>query len=449
MSMQWPRWRVLTAAAGLVGFVIGTLPAVPVASAADSEPVTLTVWTYGNVFEPSLVDAYRKAHPNVTIRITKMNLDDAHNKLLYALPSWAVPDIATVDMAYSGRFRQPMIASQFTDLNTLGAAKIAKNYLPFRWAQGTTLSAAQIGIPVDVGGLAAAYRPDLFQRAGLPSQRDAVARLWRTWGGFISTGTKFQRRLPAVAFMDTTDLVFPAALGQASRRYYDPVNLTPIYRSNPAVKSAFFNAANAECLAQSVTGCVRGLGAGVGAFTPEWGAALNSDLVAVVLAPHWLLDSIKQVAPSTKGKWDIAVAPGGGSGNVGGSMLTIPKKAANVDAAWAFLAWYTAAEQQLKAFEITHLLPTVSRLYSLPAVAGYKDSFFRDAPIGAIYSKSVVNLKPVYAGPNDRLIDSIFGQALSRLRNGTQDDSCGNATGQYIAAAWCQALDDIQRSIGQ
>ena len=39
-------------------------------------------------------------------------------------------------------------------------------------------------------GLALAYRADYFKQAGLPTQRDAVGKLWSNWKGFIAAGKK-------------------------------------------------------------------------------------------------------------------------------------------------------------------------------------------------------------------------------------------------------------------
>ncbi len=105
--------------------------------------------------------------------------------------------------------------------------------------------------------------------------------------------------------------------------------------------------------------------------------------------------------------------------------------------------------QQLATFQQYGLFPTTYKVYSQPAIKNYKDKFFNSAPVGQIYSTSALKLKPIFAGPKDRLIDSTFGQALSRITQGTQTKSCGTFAAQTVGAAWCQALDDIKRNLGQ
>ena len=52
----------------------------------------------------------------------------------------------------------------------------------------------QIGLGTDVGGLAMCYRTDLFEKAGLPTDRDAVSKLWPTWDDFINVGKTVRRQ---------------------------------------------------------------------------------------------------------------------------------------------------------------------------------------------------------------------------------------------------------------
>ena len=77
----------------------------------------------------------------------------------------------------------------------LSATDIKKNYLGWRWEHGVAYDDSVIGIPTDVGGLEVAYRIDLFKKAGLPTDRVAVGKLWPTWDAFIATGQKYLAKL--------------------------------------------------------------------------------------------------------------------------------------------------------------------------------------------------------------------------------------------------------------
>jgi cellobiose transport system substrate-binding protein len=127
-----------------------------------------------------------------------------------------------------------------------------------------------------------------------------------------------------------------------------------------------------------------------------------------------MLDYIKKQAPDTKGKWDIASLPGGG-GNRGGTELGIPSYSKNKQAAYDFLTWYLAPEQQLKVFKTYGLFPSTSVLYDDSALLDYRDEFFNNAPVGEIYTKGVLKLKPIFEGELERKIDTLFGAGLGRV----------------------------------
>ncbi|MEI6405320.1 MAG: extracellular solute-binding protein [Actinomycetes bacterium] len=407
-----------------------------VAAPANAAPVTLTVWSYGNVFQTKLLNAYKAANPTVTIKIKKSDMDSNHQNLRNALRTNSVPDIAALEVSYIGEFRN--YDAYFKDLNTMtpSASTIKNDFLGWRWSQGVSPAGKVIGIPTDVGGLAVAYRRDLFAAAGLPTNRTDVAKLWPTWSQFIQTGVNYKKDT-GKAFIDTAGTVFAAALNQGTQRYYTSGG-SLVYRTNGSVSSAFNVAAQAVTSGNAPGKYDGGIGTKTGQFSSGWGTGLQRGTFAVVLAPAWMLDYIKQQAPRTSGKWDVAKAPGS-YGNIGGSQLAIPKNAKNPQAAWDFIRWYLAPAQQLTVFKSYGQFPTIESLYDNSSVTGYKDSFFNNAPIGSIYVASVTGVHNIPTGKKDRIIDTTFGQAISRVMLGKQSSS----------AAWTQALADIKKSIGQ
>jgi len=389
-------------------------------------PINLSIWTYGNVIDPVLIAQYKKLHPNITIVAKKSDLDGNAQALRYALPSSAVPDIAAVEISYMGEFRN--YTQYLTDLSTLtpGAPSLASKYLSWRWNNMVADSGQVLGVPTDVGGLAVAYRVDLFKKAGLPTAPDAVSALWPTWEKFIETGKGYVAKQKGKAFIDIAQTIYTAVVNQGAQKYYDGSgNL--VYDNNPNIQAAFnYTAAASQA----------NLGTNVAQYSPDWNVGLNKGLYATVLAPAWMLQYIKQYAPKTTGLWNIATLPGN-AGNQGGSALTIPTHAAHPQEAWDFIRWYTAPAQQKFEFINNLTFPTVTSLYTDPKVGDLKDPFFNNAPIGKIYSESVKSVQPFQLGKKDRLIDSTIGQALSRVQLGKQ----------LPQAAWTQAMSDIRRAI--
>ena len=393
----------------------------------------VTIWSYGNVIEPWGEQEYERLHPNIDLKIKKNSMDAHHQSLITAFKANTTPDIAAIEVSYSGFFRS--YPKYFTNL----AGVVNQNdYLDWRWEQGVGNDGKVIGIPTDVGGLQVAYRKDLFKAHGLPTDRAAVSRLWPTWQAFIDTGKTYVSKLTAAeknsckvkkvcyGFIDNAGTMYPAILNQGAKKYYE-TNGTLIYKTNTNVKTAFTTTA---------TAMNSGISTRINQFTSDWNAGMMKGVFATVLAPAWMLDYIKQQAPSTSGKWDVADLPGGG-GNLGGSQLTVPIAAKHPAEAKAFIAWYLSPAIQLEIFKRYGLFPSASSLYNNPALTGYKDKFFSNAPIGQIYVTGARQLRPIFEGKNQRAIDNYFGQALAKVAVGKMTAS----------AAWSDAIAQIDKNI--
>ena len=413
-----------------------------VTPAHAADPVTITIWTFGDVIEPALVKDYKALHPEVTLQIKKSDLDPLNGtNMVTACTAGNGPDIAAVEVSYSGYWRS--YPRCFTDLRTIknsdgkSAKDIAGDYLPWRWAQGVGYDDSVIGIPTDVGGLEVAYRTDLFKKAGLPTDRTKVSALWPTWDKFIATGKQYMKSVSAadkksgVGFMDSAGTIYSAVLNQGTTKYYQNDGTDTgklVYATNPQVKKAWDT---------TITALNAGIGTRISQFTADWNVGMTKGTFAAMLAPAWMMDYIKSQAPDTAGKWDIASMPGGG-GNQGGTQLTIPASAKNKQAAWDFISWYLAPAQQLKVFKTYGLFPSTPSLYTDPALTGFSDPFFNNAPVGKIYSAGILKLKPIFEGKLNRAIDQAMGAGLGRVASKKQT----------AAQSWAQVLSDLKKVTG-
>ena len=79
-------------------------------------------------------------------------------------------------------------ANNFVNLLDQGAGELQGNFLPWKWEQALTADGQLLGLGTDVGSMAMCYRRDLFEKAGLPTERDQVSALWPDWDQFIATG---------------------------------------------------------------------------------------------------------------------------------------------------------------------------------------------------------------------------------------------------------------------
>jgi cellobiose transport system substrate-binding protein len=450
MRKIWSTRRALAAAA------VAALSVATVTPAKAADPVTITIWTFGDVIQRNFVQEYKLLHPEVSLDIKKSDLDPLNGtNMVTACTAHNGPDLVAVEVSYSGYWRS--YPSCFQDLRQMktssanaaassvvpassniaanrSAVDMKKDYLPWRRAQGVAYNGNVIGIPTDVGGLEVAYRTELFKKAGLPTDRVKVGKLWPTWDKFIATGQQYLSKLSAKdkkagkGFIDNSGTIYAAMLNQGTSKYYlndgtDQGKL--IYSTNKAVKSAWD---------ETIKALNAGIGTRIGQFSSDWNTGMSNGTFATILAPAWMMDYIKAQAPDTKGKWDIADMPGGG-GNQGGTQLSIPSYAKNKQAAFDFMSWYLAPAQQLRMFKTYGLFPSTPSVY--PQLKDYKDPFFNNAPVGKIYASGIVQLKPIFEGKLERAIDTAFGAGLSRVA----------AKKMSPAKSWAQVMSDLQKVV--
>ncbi|GAA0727327.1 extracellular solute-binding protein [Dactylosporangium roseum] len=380
----------------------------------------LVVEIFGDLGYRDLYTRYEQSHPGIKIVEHIVSYDDHHKNLqAHLLGGSGTGDIEAVDGGYMAQFK--VMADRFVDFRDHGADP--DQWLAWKSQQATGADGRLMGLGADVGGLAMCYRRDLFAQAGLPTERDEVAALWPDWQSYIATGKRFKATAPdGVAWFDSGSNVFNAIIGQAPVGYTEPGNKV-VVADNPAVKEAFDLAVEAVQAGES---------ARLATFSQQWNAGFQRGSFATVACPAWMTDTIKQNAPQTSGKWDIATIPGG-SGNWGGSFLTVPKQSRHQKQAAELAMFLTAPEQASWIFRTQGHLPSQAALYDDPAVLGHTSPFFNNAPTGQIFTRAAKDLRPQYQGPKDGDIGPLIGLGINRVDNGRQRPE----------QAWRQVLKDV------
>jgi cellobiose transport system substrate-binding protein len=407
--------------------VLGALAAAGVAAGGAAgkthDSVTLRVSLFGDFGYHDLYKAYEAAHPGINIVEDIQSYPDHHSNLAKHLATGAgADDVEAVEVGFIAQFKaEPQF---FYDLKQFGAASLQHQWLPWKWQQSIAPNGAQIGLGTDVGSLAICYRRDLFQKAGLPTSRAAVSKLWPTWSAYIATGKRFQAHAPkGVKFFDSASNVYNAIIGQLNPAYYTPSGKV-IVGTNPNVKKAWD---------LTMTGVLAGESAGLSAFSNDWNTGYKKGAFATVTCPAWMMGYIQGQAPATKGKWDVAAVPGGG-GSWGGSFLTIPKQSQHAQEAYDLITFLTSPASEAAVFKQTGNLPSQPALLKSAPVQNFKNAFFNNAPVGKIFANSALVLKPQITGPHQGDIQTAATNATQRVEQHKQTP----------AASWKQFLKDVE-----
>ncbi|MEV6781724.1 extracellular solute-binding protein [Streptomyces sp. NPDC051098] len=391
--------------------------------------VTITMGLFGvmGYKETGLLDRYMKEHPNVTIKAEVAGDEQTYYTALqtHLAAGSGLKDIQGIEI---GRAKE-LVDTQAAKFVDLADVPGVDHFLPWKLSQVTTKDDKVIGLGTDIGPMAVCYRKDLFQQAGLPTDREKVAQLWEgDWSKYVAAGKTFKAGFKGgkAAFMDSSSGLFNAMIYGNSQQFYDKDGKL-VYQDNPVVTDAWALASQAA---------TSGLTAKLRQFQPGWDPALANSTFATTVCPAWMLGHISEKAgPKNKGKWDVAKAPKGA--NWGGSFLGVMDKSPVKEEAKKLVAWLTAPEQQAHVFEKIGNFPSSQQALAAPQVANATSEYFSEAPIGKIFGAAAEEIPDEQVlGRKDGTIKDIFSQGLTLIEAQNQSpDKAWKTTDERIKKA--------------
>ncbi len=399
-------------------------------STGAGEKVTLRVSTFGKFGYTDLYKQYMKDHTNVTIVETaEGDLGKYNTQLIQRIAAGSgAGDVVAIEEGQVVNFLQS--ADKFVNLQKHGSNELKDNFLPWKYTNATTADGkTTIGLGTDVGGLAMCYRRDLFEKAGLPTDRAEVGKLWPTWDEYIATGQRYQQGIKndKAKFVDSATNTYNSILMQSGDHTYFDREDALVIDSNPAVRSAWDQALKMDAA---------GLSAKLKSFSPEWNAGFKNGSFATLACPAWMTGYIKdQAGAANAGKWDITTDPGGG-GTWGGSWLGVPTQSKHQAEAIALAKFLTTAESQLAAFKAAGNLPSNPKLYEDPALKDAKNDYFNNAPVGELFVAGAANLKPVYLGAKNQPVRDAVENAMRSVEGGQRS----------AAEGWSEAIKAAEKA---
>lgn len=372
------------------------------ATGGSGENVELTFWTYGSTGYDVLVDEYMEDNPNVKINVNEGEMEDMLNNLFTSISAGSgAPDIALIEISQIEKFLQAQ--DQFYNLNDYGAQDEADHFLDWKWAQAQSVDGSfQIGLPTDIGPTTMFFRTDVMEEAGLPTDPEELAAEISTWDDYYEAAKQI-KETTGKPITDSPELMFNAIRDQQDQQYFNEDDELII---EDTVKGAYDY--TAKMLEEGLVGQNA-------LWTPEWGSAMADGSYATLIgAPAWMIANVKGNAPDAGGNWSLTTIPEG-AGNWGGSFLTIPKESDHPEEAFAFIAWLTSEETQLKSFTNNGLFPSTPGVYENEEFLATTDEYFSGAPTAAIFAEAAQSVKTVYMGLNYPIVNSELITALTNV----------------------------------
>ncbi|HZX38523.1 MAG TPA: ABC transporter substrate-binding protein [Streptomyces sp.] len=356
---------------------------------------TLTIGTFG-VFgykQAGLYDEYMKLNPNIVIKENVTTKTDVYwPKTLTRLQAGSgTDDIQAIEVDNITEAVQTQ-ADKFVDI---GKDVDKSQWLDWKTAQATTKDGKTIALGTDIGPMAICYRKDLFEKAGLETDRTKLAAQWKgDWAKYVEVGKQYMKKAPkGTKFVDSASSVYNAVARAATERYYDKDG-NPVWDKSQGVKNAW-NAA--------MTVATSDMSAKLKQFETPWDQAYARGGFATVACPAWMIGYIQEKSGADgKGKWDVAAAPT--AANWGGSFIGVPTATKHQKEAIALAKWLTAPEQQAKVFAKQASFPSTPSAYSTLKPSAETTAYFSGAPLTQIFSDSAKTIPMQPLGVKDQPI---------------------------------------------
>ncbi len=389
----------------------------------------ITMGLYGvmGIKETGLLEKYEKENPDVDIQAEIAGDEQTYYTALQTrlAAGKGLKDIQGIEIGRAKEITETQ-ADKFADFSKMSGTD---HFLPWKESQISTEDGKVLGLGTDIGPMAVCYRKDYFEQAGLPTDREEVAKLWAgDWKKYVETGRTFKKNFKGddVAYMDAASGLFNAMVYGYPEQYYNEQG-DLIHETNPAVKEAWNLAADAG---------EDGLTAKLRQFQPGWDPGLANGTFATAVCPAWMLSHISEKAgEANKGKWDVARAPKGA--NWGGSFLGVVEQSPVKEEAKKLVAWLTAPEQQAHIFKEIGNIPSSEQALQSADVKNATSEYFSDAPIGQIFGAAAQEIPDKQVlGRKDGTIKDTFSQGLTLIeQQGTPREEAWKTTTERIEKA--------------
>jgi cellobiose transport system substrate-binding protein len=392
------------------------------------EQITLTVATFNEFGYEGLLEEYMDLNPNVTVEQKKAaTSNEARDNLNTRLAAGSgLSDVEAAEVDWLPELMQ--YSDRFVDLTD---PELEGRWLDWKSDQATTPDGMLIGYGTDIGPEGVCYRADLFEAAGLPTDREEVADLLgESWDDYFAVGEQFVANSDT-AWFDSGGAIYQGMINQVPNAY-ETNDGEPIPLSENLVARETYDAVLTAAVDQ-------GLSAGLAQWSEDWTNAFQNDGFATMLCPGWMLGVIEGNAAGVEG-WDIADHFPGGGGNWGGSFLTVPTQSPYPEEAKALAAWLTAPEQQIKAFIAKGTFPSQVEALESEELLSQTNAFFNEAPTGQILANraEAVTVAP-FKGPNYFAIQQMVSDAINRVEVDNTDDA---------ESSWDKALQSYSELFG-
>jgi multiple sugar transport system substrate-binding protein len=387
----------------VLGVALGTTGAAAHAGDAPTDAAiegSVEVWAMGAEGENlgTLADAFMEEFPDVSVEVTPIPWDSAHDQIVAAIAGGDVPDVSMVGTTWMGEFA------------TLGGLEPTPDSIDpatfFEGAWGTTIvDGTSYGVPWYVETRLIYYRTDLAEEGGFNQAPATWAELTQLAEALQGAGAEWGISLQ------------PG--GQGSWQTYMPF----FWQAGGEIVDADTNfTLDGEACVSSLTFYdsffENGLAQPAVSDVPVEGQFADGSVGAFISGP-WMINIVGDAGADPE-TWTVAHQPteAAGTSFVGGSNIAVLEQADNKDAAWAFIEFLSRPETQVTWYETVSDLPAVQASWDDPALA--------DDPLLSAFGDQLDDAKAPPAIPTWEEVASAIDSQIEQVTQGdtSPEDAC-------------------------
>ncbi|QKD05567.1 ABC transporter substrate-binding protein [Mesorhizobium loti] len=345
----------LTCAALALG--LGSAPAF-----AQSGEITIWSWNIAASSLKATIAGFNKLHPDIKVTVQDLGNQPTYDKSIAGCAAGGVglPDIVTIENGEAENYWS-QFPDCFVDLHTLGyTAEDQKKYPDFKRTE-LEVGEKAYAMPWDSGPVAAFYRRDFYEKAGV----DPASI--KTWDDFIAAGKKVQAANPGVSMTNA-----------------DFNGDSEFFRMISNEQGCAYFAEDGQSITVNQPKCVDAMtkvkemkDAGI-VSSADWGTKITNNTagtVATQVYGGWYEGTIRTESAGENGKWGVYLMPsltadGPRAANLGGSSLAITSASKNKDAAYEYLKYTLGTnEGQITMLKEFGLVPSLVSALNDPYVS--------------------------------------------------------------------------------
>jgi multiple sugar transport system substrate-binding protein len=372
---------------------------------------SIDVWAMGTEGEKlgALADGFMAEFPDITVNVTPVPFDAAHDRIVNSIAGGVVPDVSQIGTTWMAEF------ATLGGLEPTPASIDPAQFFEGSW-DTTVVDGTSYGVPWYVETRLIYYRTDLAEQGGFNQAPADWAELTQLAQAQVDAGAKYGISLqPGGTGSWQTFMPF---FWQAGGEMLDESGSFTL-DSDACVEALTFYDSFFE----------NGLTPPAVSDVPVEGQFANGEVGSFISGP-WMIGIVTE-AGADRATWTVAHQPTETTGTsfIGGSNLAVLDQSDNKPAAWAFIEYLSRPEVQVQWYETASALPSIRSAWDDPSLS--------DDPLLAAFGEQLEDAKSAPA-------ISTWEQVASGI-----DDQVELVTiGDVAPADGCQAMQQEAESIG-